>query len=605
MSTDDYGYSHRAATGRAPHAERLDPSLLADAAARVARSTKAMSDHYTRLDAALLISMVAAIALCLSIVSAANDASAQVPFVPNSLFTTPFGPAYADVVIKPDNFLKCFGGPVALCYYSGPGPTQANPTDLSCGLTADGKFANCRCIEVPIGLYFVDINAILNLDTYLETVKQCGQDGGGCRVPNSAPVCELINRKKLIPGAELISTFSLYLDANFPETYGLGQTNTTCQAQPYAGCMTAPCVRTGEIDPSTHLPIVQCSCPTFDGPYQVGQDDSGTCNLSTAPPSKGGGANRVWSAAFAPLPFVKTYPVSPTCFPDVPEASGGCPLLPRDVVPPPPSNVSCRQVCAEYRQSRSQGIEKGFTCDATLCTATGDNPGLVAKACIGLQNASISEILKLETEAECSCCASQICGCEPDAQTNEAIWLLNQEQRNLGIAPQCDLNGTLCGTPVFAGKVSNVGSAGKGSIDKMSGSALVPDLPLTVTIQSLLRDAEGEHVSGLPITLCRHPGSNGDSAVYDLVLDPSTGACRPRRASEGPVFRLTLDQEGETFSLKVSRADISTTVLRPGPQPCNFTTELQLNLPQAKRVVFLDVPWTGCGTTGLVTPPKR
>ena len=176
-----------------------------------------------------LVVMVAAL-VYLSTVSFVGKAAAQPSFIPNPLFTTPFGPAYADVLLRPENFLTCLGRPVALCYYSGPGPTKDNPTDLSCELTGDGKFANCRCLEVPFGPYFVDINAILNLDAYVRTVKACGQDGSGCPTPNSAPVCDLINQGKLIPGAELISTFSLYLDAHFPDTYTIGQTN--CQAQP-------------------------------------------------------------------------------------------------------------------------------------------------------------------------------------------------------------------------------------------------------------------------------------------------------------------------------------------------------------------------------------
>jgi hypothetical protein len=40
-----------------------------------------------------------------------------------------------------------------------------------------------------------------------------------------------------------------------------------------------------------------------------------------------------------------------------------------------------------------------------------------------------------------------LCGCQPNAQTNTAIASLVRRQRNLGIAPQCDINGTLCGTP--------------------------------------------------------------------------------------------------------------------------------------------------------------
>jgi hypothetical protein len=161
----------------------------------------------------------------------------------------------------------------------------------------------------------------------------------------------------------------------------------------------------------------------------------------------------------------------------------------------------------------------------------------------------------------------------------------------------------LCGTLSFAGKVSRVGSAGQGSIDKMSGSIVLTDLPRTVTINSLLRDGV-EHVAGLPVTLCRRDVGNEDSAVYDLVLNPATGRCVPRAGSEGPVFRLTLDKAADAFLLKVSRADISVTAPGPGPGSCNFSTELRLDLPQPKRVTFLNVPWTGCGTAGLVTPPR-
>jgi hypothetical protein len=95
--------------------------------------------------------------------------------------------------------------------------------------------------------------------------------------------------------------------------------------------------------------------------------------------------------------------------------------------------------------SAQRGVEVGFTCDATLCTATKADPGLVAEACSGLGNSSVSEILKLETEVGFSCAASQICGCEPQETTNEAIFDLNERQRARGISPQCDLNGTLCG----------------------------------------------------------------------------------------------------------------------------------------------------------------
>lgn len=50
----------------------------------------------------------------------------------------------------------------------------------------------------------------------------------------------------------------------------------------------------------------------------------------------------------------------------------------------------------------------------------------------------ISEIVLLETEAGCSCCASQICGCEPRPQGNRKIFELNERQRRRNIVPQCD-----------------------------------------------------------------------------------------------------------------------------------------------------------------------
>ena len=370
-----------------------------------------------------------------------GGSSPSVPFTPNPLFTTPFGPAYADIVLRPSNFLPCFGGPIALCYYSGPGP------DTTCTLTADGKFANCKCYEIPSGPYFVDINAILNLEIYLLTVKKCGPDGVDCRLPNSAPVCHAINNNTLIPGADVISTFSFAL--NSVPGFEISPTNCPLSSAPYAGCMTAPCKRTDErvTVGGSSLTIDECACPTFVGPYQVriALDPDGT------PPQCVLGSNLVWSAAFNPLAAKGTFP-SPSCFPDAP-GDAGCPLLsalpgvspPQPIIPSAPADVSCGKVCAEYRQSRQKGVEAGFTCDATLCTATGKDFNLVQDACSGLQDGRISGILKLETEVGCSCCASQICGCKPDKPTNAEIFILNQRQRDRGIVPQCDQNGTLCG----------------------------------------------------------------------------------------------------------------------------------------------------------------
>ncbi len=212
------------------------------------------------------------------------------PFKLNTLPTTPFGPPWADILMKPENFVECTGAAIALCYYSGPGPTTP--------CTPDGLgLANCTCYEIPAGQpYKVDINAILNLDVYLKTVAVCGQNGEKCQPTGSrpAPVCKAINDNTLIPGADLISTFSLFLEKRAKEDPQFSIHPTSCASAAYAGCMTAPCKRTGKRDPTTHLELVQCGCPTFTGPYQVGTEiEQSQCVLE---------GNYVWSAAYTPKP---------------------------------------------------------------------------------------------------------------------------------------------------------------------------------------------------------------------------------------------------------------------------------------------------------------
>jgi hypothetical protein len=357
----------------------------------------------------------------------------EIHFVPNTFAfwddprfattTDPPKPAYADVLLAPSNFLPCKGGPFALCYYSGPGP-EVGGIDLSCNVTEDGRFANCKCYEIPYGAYFVDINAILNYGVYLQTIDACGTDGSNCAVTNSAPVCDAINRNDLIPGADLVSTFSF----DCVPTDGIGQ--TSCAQAPYAGCMTAPCQRKEEDDPG----IVECSCPIFDGPYQVGEDEA-SCQLE---------GNRVWSAAYAPSG--QTFPTPPGCVPDAP-GTVGCPLYQQGQTILPPG-TDCAAICSAYACAPGGEVEPAYTCDATLCTSECNDRVLVAEACQNLAkcpSSGLDEIIKLEAAAQCSCCASQLCGCEPNAQTNEAIAALNDAQRALGITPQCDVNGTLCG----------------------------------------------------------------------------------------------------------------------------------------------------------------
>jgi hypothetical protein len=405
--------------------------------------------------------------------SSHSPAPGFVHFVPNSHafwsdpanWTTCFGPAYADILVAQSNFVPCRGGPYALCYYSGP---SSGTEDLSCKLTPDGLYANCKCFDIPYGVYFVDINGILNHSVYEATIAQCGVDGSLCGVINSAPVCNSVNQGNLIPGAQLFSTFSF----DCVPTNGIGQTN--CGQAPYAGCMTAPCTKTNQSG------IVNCSCPVFDGPYQVGQNDQ-VCSL---------GDDLVWSAAFTPstscsdsppastaasastevtltpsrvltpastitvasnasdAPVPAAVPSPPTCLPDAPGGIG-CPLfVPGTTVLPPGSGVDCVKVCDEYNSCRPKpGLEVGYTCDATLCTGQCNDRDLIGQACGGLSKCDISEIVKAETAASCSCCASQLCGCASNGKTNTAIAGLNQDQRNLGITPQCDINGTLCGSP--------------------------------------------------------------------------------------------------------------------------------------------------------------
>ncbi len=376
-------------------------------------------------------------------------------FVPNDLMTTPFGPAYADILLEPTNFLPCEGGPFALCYYSGPDPD-------SCVLVGDGTFANCKCFEIAYGKYFVDINAILDLDEYLETVDACGADGSGCQDTNSAPVCETINSGNFIPGSDAISVFSFDC---VPEE-GIGDTN--CPQSLYAGCMTAPCLRTGEEG------IVECSCPTYDGPYQVGLDDQ-ACVLED---------DHIWSAAYNPN-ITGTTPVPPPggCIPDAPESLGGCPLITADI-PPPPPGVDCGEVCEEYNSCvTSNNVQSGYVCDATLCTSRCNDRNLVGEACSGLQGCEISEIVKLESEAGCSCCASQICGCEATGKTEEAVFGLNERQREKGITPQCDINGTLCGERKHNGGGSSCALAAHGAYDSSQILLILPALAFAVMLR--------------------------------------------------------------------------------------------------------------------------
>jgi hypothetical protein len=336
----------------------------------------------------------------------------------NTEMTTEYGPAWADVALTPSDFLPCFG-PYALCYYA------------NCPVAEDGRVSACECFEW-FGPNFVLMTSILNAESYQETIEQCTDDPASCQQTNGAPVCRDVNRGVFYSDASRVSTFGFYRAPIEP----IGSTDCSEEPGPYAGCMTAPCAGPTMSNSDGTISIT-CECPIYDGPYQIGQSGE-TCDTSPT----------VWSAAYNPnLPLPSPCDmVGEGCIPDAPEDQCGCPLYSSTTELPPGSGVDCNLVCEQYNQCFKSGtdIQLGYTCDATLCTS--DEHGLVFDACLGLQNCDLSEVFKAESAAECSCCATQLCGCEADQATEEKIFALNQAQRQQGETPQCDINGTLCGT---------------------------------------------------------------------------------------------------------------------------------------------------------------
>jgi hypothetical protein len=400
----------------------------------------------------------------------------------NSKQTTKLGPAYANIVEKSSNFVKC-SPPVgrkftyALCYYSGPNqPTGNNPDNppLPCKLSKNGLIANCTCYAISTDVapakvpYLVDINAISNAEIYNKTIESCGKDGEKCASGDTRPaVCEAINSNLLVPGADMVSVFSLLYMQNYTSGSNGALTNCTGNnAGLYAGCMTAPCQRTGKFDANGNE-LVNCECPVYKGPYQIGQaDQSCDANQTTSGTSSSKSNTNVWSAAYnpsnEPLP-----PKSTSCTPDM-AGKNGCPLYDPSTDHSQlisPTGALCTNVCAAYNNSpqTSSNVQVGYSCDATLCTTIGIGQeknksyspsvkaqgNLINKACSGIHNISnFEQIMLVESLANCSCCASQVCGCDGiSTETNQAIFKLNQEQMTQTIEPQCDINGTLCGKP--------------------------------------------------------------------------------------------------------------------------------------------------------------
>jgi hypothetical protein len=441
--------------------------------------------------------------------AAATDAGRTAPgkFHFNDRKTTPFGPAYADIWLEESNFLACkppLGRPFtyALCLYSGPAVGTPVPSDgsasvnppLPCKLSPDGKSADCTCYGLsteeypPYVPYFVDINAILNLDLYLRTVGACGHGGENCspRQPiragswwNEAPICRAANAGRVIPTTDLISAFSSVKSSDYAT--GASPNSTSCTTGKYAGCMTAPCRRTGKTD-SAGNELVQCQCPVYDGPFEISQAGVPCdANQLTPPPTgpktaaTGTPPVYVWSAAHNPkMNHGSIDPPAGGCLPDAPDGKGCLLYSPDEYYPVAKGSPLCRRVCEAYRNgiqeslrraasTAATGIQIPYSCDAALCTTIGigqtapprhdpiRKAALLQKACGGLAELSgLEAILALEQIDKVSCGASQVCGCDrPEAdinpETQAAIARLDRGQETIGIAPQCLINGTLCG----------------------------------------------------------------------------------------------------------------------------------------------------------------
>lgn len=375
--------------------------------------------------------LILLIALSLTGCSGSDQSSSACPlpepfcgdsFELNLQQTTDYGPAWADIVTSSEDWITCFG-PYALCYYANCTPSPGS----------DGTVAECSCFEA-FGINFVDINAILNDDVYTETKAYCTANPDACKEPNKAPVCASLMSGEFMAGASTFSTFSFYRSTVEP----IGLTDCADQPALYAGCMTAPCFgeSTPGEDPNTTM--ITCQCPTYDGPFQVGSNDL-SCDDGAS----------IYSAAYSigtPVPpSSKCDIIGDRCLPDASEENCGCPLIvPGTTSLPSDTNIDCTLVCEQYNTCQnSDGVQLGYTCDATLCTS--ENKTLITDACSGLETCDVSEIFKAEIAAGCSCCGSQLCNCEANATTETQIEILVEQQRNAGETPQCDVNGTLCG----------------------------------------------------------------------------------------------------------------------------------------------------------------
>jgi hypothetical protein len=194
----------------------------------------------------------------------------------SKFWTSNYGPAFRDVVEKPTQFLGC-STQFALCFHSGPQP-------YPCTLSPDGRSANCLC-TVATKTNYTLIDAILNYPIWVQTVNQCKADGSLCPNVGQAPVCNYLSGGKLIPGADVLSTYDPDTKAIIIKaiTASGGQPITTCAKAPYAACMTAPCTLNSD-------GTANCKCPVFYGRFML-VGSNAVCSL---------GGNLVPSADYIP-----------------------------------------------------------------------------------------------------------------------------------------------------------------------------------------------------------------------------------------------------------------------------------------------------------------
>ena len=121
---------------------------------------------------------------------------------------------------------------------------------------------------------YVLITAILNRDVYEQTVRRVWRRWLGLppTSPNAAaPVCGFLDNGKLIPGAQVISTYDPDSTSAIQDAIPPGVSPLTPCTGPFAGCMTAPCKLTKNGQ-------AECTCPVFWGNFQL-VGPSAACSL--------------------------------------------------------------------------------------------------------------------------------------------------------------------------------------------------------------------------------------------------------------------------------------------------------------------------------------